>query len=260
MVDVLISTTTVPYKVHAILPAVYALLPPMDIDVTHIPGTSLEMKVNNPGAQFKGFKISKTGRGNEREVVWNGKQLGKGNYALAEKSFRTATMLATSEIISTDISWMNPWEYPYLENAVKAKLEISEKDLSINAISMGLSWKLNKIPDLDLRTAEDVSLVLDVTGVTDDVMGSNSRWGNFKIDRELKIKSTAGKISLDLTGKSNFIAGALASQSPITTEVKLAFDVDKADLDGKVKKVVGGKEYSIEFHPGLAMPTIKMGA
>ena len=42
--------------------------------------------------------------------------------------------------------------------------------------------------------------------------------------------------------------------------MKLTFDVDKADLIGKLKKVMAGKEYSIEFQPGLAMPIIKLGA
>ena len=72
----------------------------------------------------------------------------------------------------------------------------------------------------------------------------------------------------------------ISVSSTSTTWVKLTYDVDKADLmqpinwpthgvmhptyvktevrkegeDGKMRK----KEYSIEFHPGLAMPTIKI--
>ena len=76
----------------------------------------------------------------------------------------------------------------------------------------------------------------------------------------MEFSSAARKVSLDLTGDSVFSSEALATYSPIATEVKLSFDVDKADLVGKLKKVMAGKEYSIEFQPGLAMPLIKMGA
>merc|ERR1712013_183043 len=87
--DVMISTTTSPYKIYALLPGVLGKLRPgwtqIDIDVSHVPGTSLEMKVNHPGAVFKGFKIAKTGNGNDREIEWIGQSLGKGNYVLADK-------------------------------------------------------------------------------------------------------------------------------------------------------------------------------
>ena len=114
---------------------------------------------------------------------------------------------------------------------------------------------MNKLPDLDLSTPEDAEFGLALTGQC-----SSCEWGNCQINRIVKINSAARKISLDLTGDSNFTSGALATHSPIETEVQLTFDVDKADLNGKLKKVMAGKEYSIEFQPGLAMPIIRMGA
>lgn len=36
--------------------------------------------------------------------------------------------------------------------------------------------------------------------------------------------------------------------------------MNNADLDGKFKKVMAGKEYSVVFHPGFTMPSIKVGA
>jgi hypothetical protein len=248
--DMLISTTTVPYKLHMFLPSVLGKLRPgwtqIDVDVAHTPGISLEMKVNHPGAKFRGFKIAKTGSGNEREVEWDGKFLGKGDYVLSGRKFKTRTTLANGKSLTTTIGWHGD---SYLNNAVAVELAVD----SANSISFNSTWKMSKIPDLDLSTPEDGRLNLAV-------QGQSSKWGDFRINRKVEFSSAARKINLDLTGDSVFSSEALATYSPIATEVKLTFDVDKADLDGKLKKVMAGKEYSIEFQPGLAMPIIRMGA
>ena len=67
-------------------------------------------------------------------------------------------------------------------------------------------------------------------------------------------------LSLDVTGLADFGAGPLASASPVQTEVKLTFDVNSVDLNGKFMKVYAGKEYSVVFQPGFTMPSIKIGA
>merc|ERR1712141_205717 len=91
--NVLISANQKPYKFHVFLPALLGKLRPgmqeVDVDFDHKPGTSLEMKVNHAGAKFKGFKIAKTGSGNEREITWNGKKLGKGDFTMTDKRFTT---------------------------------------------------------------------------------------------------------------------------------------------------------------------------
>merc|ERR1712088_1013638 len=192
--DVLISTNQKPYKFYVFLPAVLGKLRPgmkeVDVDFDHNPGTSLEMKVNHAGAKFNGFKISKTGNGNEREIVWNGKKLAKGDFTLT---------------------------------------------------------------DMNLNTPEDGHFKMTA-------VGQNDRWGDYSIDRDLKWGSSRRKLSLDITGDAAFSAGPLASSSPVQTEVKLEFDVDKADLNGKFMKVFAGKEYSVVFQPGFTMPSIKVGA
>merc|ERR1712212_325042 len=248
--DVLISTNQQPYKFHVFLPALLGKLRPgmqeVDVDVAHNPGTSLEMKVNHAGAKFKGFKIAKTGSGNEREIEWNGEKLGTGDYVLSGRMFKTTTNLANGKSLTTTVGWNGD---SYLDNAVAVELAVD----SVNSISINSTWKLNKLPDLDLSTPEEGQLDVAVHGVS-------SKWGDYRINRKVEFSSAARKISLDLTGDSVFASEALAAYSPIATEVKLTFDVDKADLDGKVKKVVAGKEYSIEFQPGLAVPIIRMGA
>merc|ERR1712130_670251 len=69
----------------------------------HNPGTSLEMKVNHAGAKFKGFKIAKTGNGNEREITWNGKKLAKGDFTMSDKRFTTTQTLSNGKSLTTTI-------------------------------------------------------------------------------------------------------------------------------------------------------------
>ena len=87
----------------------------------------------------------------------------------------------------------------------------------------------------------------------------SSKRDNYQIHSIARLRSEARKISLDVTGEY-FNSEGIHISDKIETEVKLTLDVDKAELEGKVKKVMAGKEYSIEFQPGLPMPIIKMGA
>merc|ERR1712047_107215 len=104
--NVLISTNQKPYKFHVFLPALLGKLRPgmqeVDVDFDHKPGTSLEMKVNHAGAKFKGFKIAKTGSGNEREITWNGKKLGKGDFTMTDKRFTTTQTLSNGKSLTPD--------------------------------------------------------------------------------------------------------------------------------------------------------------
>merc|ERR1711963_1031627 len=228
--NVLISTNQQPYKFHVFLPALLGKLRPgmqeVDVDVAHNPGTSLEMKVNHAGAKFKGFKIAKTGNGNEREITWNGKSL------------------------TTTITWKNRWDSPnfLLDNKVHVNLDGTERKLDLN-----MDWGMSKLPDMDLNTPDSGHFKMTA-------VGKNARWGDYSVNGDLKWGSSNKKLSLDITGDAEFGAGPLASSSPVQTEVKLNFDVPSADLNGKFMKVFAGEEYSITFNPGFNMPSIKVGA
>merc|ERR1712152_39197 len=252
--DVLISTTQQPYKFHVFLPALLGKLRPgmqeVDVDVAHNPGTSLEMKVNHAGAKFKGFKIAKTGSGNEREITWNGKKLAKGGFTLTDKRFTTTQTLSNGKSLTTTITWKNRWDSPnfLLDNKVHVNLDGTERKLDLN-----MDWGMSKLPDMDLNTPDSGHFKMTA-------VGKNARWGDYSVNRDLKWGSSNKKLSLDITGDAEFGAGPLASSSPVQTEVKLNFDVPSADLNGKFMKVFAGKEYSITFNPGFNMPSIKVGA
>ena len=270
--DLLISTAIVPYKVHVFLPAVLGKLRPgwtqIDIDVAHTPGTSLEMKVNHPGAQFTGFKIAKTGYGNEREVEWNGEKLGNYVLCLSRRTFKMTTTLANGESYTTFITWGGR---SYLNNGFV--VEVQENP--VNSITINLSWRIDKLPDFDLSTPEDGVINLSALVMStkrddedeedeeeDEDIFVKLPTTDYQIQSRVQLSSAARKISLDMTGEyfNALNIYTIGKQDTIETEVKLTFDVDKADLIGKLKKVMAGKEYSIEFQPGLAMPIIKLGA
>merc|ERR1711910_76878 len=252
--DVLISTNQQPYKFHVFLPSLLGKLrsgmQEVDVDIAHNPGTSLEMKVNHAGAKFKGFKIAKTGSGSEREIEWNGKKLGKGDFTLTDKRFTTTQTLSNGKSLTTTITWKNRWDSPnfLLDNKVHVNLDGTERKLDLN-----MDWGMSKLPDMDLNTPDSGHFKMTA-------VGKNARWGDYSINRNLQWGSSSRRLSLDITGDAEFGAGPLASASPVQTEVKLTFDVDNTDLNGKFMKVYAGKEYSIVFQPGFTMPSIKVGA
>merc|ERR1711956_187915 len=120
-------------------------------------------------------------------------------------------------------------------------------------VELHLDWGMNKLPDMNPNTPEDGHFKMTA-------VGHNARWGDYSINRNLHWGSSSRRLSLDLTGDAEFGAGPLAGSSPVQTEVKLSFDVDTADLNGKFMKVYAGKEYSVVFQPGFTMPSIKVGA
>merc|ERR1711992_29913 len=85
----LLTTNEKPYKMSLYLPAllnkIYSNMDKYEVTVDHNPGQHLKVEAN--GRLFKGFKIVRTGNGNEREFEINGKKLGSGDYTLTGNSF-----------------------------------------------------------------------------------------------------------------------------------------------------------------------------
>jgi len=250
-----ISTNQKPYKFYVFLPAVLGKLRPgmttVDVDVLHEPGQSLEMKVKHAGAKFKGFKIAKVGGGNRREIEWNGKKLGSGDYTLDDHKFTTSQTLEDGRALKTTITWDKKWDSPefFKNNKVSVVLDGTERQLNLN-----MDWGMNKIPDLDFGTPENGHFKMNA-------VGHNARWGDYSISRDFTWNSANQKVAVALTGEASFESGALAPRSPIHTEIKFTYDKPTNDLEGKFMKVMAGKEYSITFpHGSFKMPSIKIGA
>jgi len=255
VLNVDISTNQKPYKFHVFFPALLGKLRPgmteVDVTVAHEKGQYLEMKVNHAGAKFKGFKISRVGGGNMREVEWNGKKLGSGDYTLTDNKFETSTTLSDGRALKTTITWDKKLSADFflLANKVHVNLDGTERQLDLN-----MDWGMNKIPDMDFGTPEDGHFKMNA-------VGKNDRWGDYSLSRDLKWKSANQKVEVDLTGEAKFDKGGLADKSPIHTEIKLSYDLPTNDLEGKMMKTMAGKEYSITFpHGSFKMPSVKIGA
>jgi len=253
--DLDISTNQKPYKFYVFFPAVLGKLRPgmqeVDVTVNHELGQLLEMKVNHAGAKFTGFKIAKVGGGNNREVWWNGKKLGSGDYTLDDHKFTTSQTLSDGRALKTTITWDTNWDTVdfFKNNKVKVVLDGTERQLNLD-----MDWGMNKIPDLDFGTPENGHFKMNA-------VGKNARWGDYSINRNFKWNSASQRLSVDLSGEASFQSGVLASQSPIQTDIKFTYDKPTNDLEGKFMKVMAGKEYSITFPKGsFKMPSIKIGA
>merc|ERR1719429_203918 len=110
--NMLVTTNEKPYRVELFLPAllnkIYSDMDEYKMTVEHNPGQLLNVVTN--GKKFKGFKISRTGNGNEREIEINGKKLGSGDYTLTDNSFFTKINVkvhatGSKRNFDIDLSW-----------------------------------------------------------------------------------------------------------------------------------------------------------
>merc|ERR1712110_318129 len=113
---------------NVLLNKIYSDMDKYEVTVDHNPGQLLEVKTN--GKKFKGFKISKTGSGNEREIEINGKKLGSGDYTLTDNSFQTKVTVADGNWIEPKITWQGKLpnnarqaEAFFLKNSITAEVK-----------------------------------------------------------------------------------------------------------------------------------------
>merc|ERR1711884_727288 len=237
---------------NILLNKIYSDMNEYTMTVDHNPGQLLEVKTN--GKKFKGFKIARTGSGNERTIEINGKQLASGDYTLTDNSFSTKITLDNGDWLQPKVTWEGALpknkqeaEAFLLKNNVKVSATGSKRNFDID-----LSWKATK-PDWDFSTPESLKLDLNAKG-------KGPRWGDWSISRDMAASIQNKVISFDVSGTSKFGMGRLATSTPILTEIHMKYLIQQRDLTGKMSKVINGKEYSIEFPDGFGvMPQIKMG-
>merc|ERR1711915_778115 len=121
-----------------------------------------------------------------------------------------------------------------LKNNVHVTVAGSKRNLDLS-----LNWKMSK-PDWDFGTPETGKISLNAKG-------NNPRWGDYSLTRDINWEVANKVADVSLTGSAQFQRVMLASFSPIETSFKF-------------KKVINGKEYSVEFPKGSGvMPKIIMG-
>merc|ERR550539_1782828 len=143
----LLTTNEKPYKMSLYLPAllnkIYSNMDKYEVTVDHNPGQHLKVEAN--GRLFKGFKIVRTGNGNEREFEINGKKLGSGDYTLTENSFQTKISVADGDWIEPKITWEGRLpnnkaeaERFFLKNSLNADVKTSKRNF--NVAGKGPNW------------------------------------------------------------------------------------------------------------------------
>merc|ERR1711887_162057 len=163
--EVLLTTNEKPYKFELFAPALgemteaLSVLSDAKISIEHNPGQLLNVVTNFE--QFKGFKISRTGSGNEREIEINGKKLATGDYTLTDNSFSTKVTLG-GDWIEPKIMWDGKLptsqakaEAFFLKNNIRVHVTGSKRNLDLS-----LNWKMTK-PDFNLGTSENGKLSLN---------------------------------------------------------------------------------------------------
>ena len=145
--ELLMTTNEQPYKFELFAPALLGNIKPgmteAKISVAHNPGQSLEMKTNFQ--KFTGFKIYKTGSGNERKVEVNGKELVMGDYTLTDNSFSTKLTVG-ADYLEPKITWEGKLPHNkaeaeafLLKNNIVVKVTGSKRNLDLS-----LNWKITK--------------------------------------------------------------------------------------------------------------------
>merc|ERR1712184_220720 len=173
----LLTTNEKPNKFNLFLPTllnkIYSDMNEYTMTVDHNPGQLLEVMTN--GKKFKGFKIARTGSGNERTIEINGKQLASGDYTLTDTSFSTKITLDNGDWLQPKVTWEGALpknkqqaEAFLLKNNVKVSATGSKRNFDID-----LSWKATK-PDWDFSTPESLKLDLNANKVISfDVSGTS---------------------------------------------------------------------------------------
>merc|ERR1740137_418838 len=165
--ELLMTTDEQPYKFELFAPSLLTNIKPgmteAKISVAHNPGQSLEMKTNFQ--KFTGFKIYKTGSGNERKVELNGKELAMGDYFLEPKITWEGKLPHNKQEAEAFL----------LKNNIIVKVAGSKRNLDLS-----LNWKMTK-PDFDFGTPENGKISLNAKG-------HNSRWGDYTLSRDANWK------------------------------------------------------------------------
>merc|ERR1712048_274841 len=179
------------------------------------------------------------------EVMKDGQKVMNMLVTTNEKPYRVELFLPA--LLNKIYSDMDEAANFFAQNNVKVHATGSKRNFDID-----LSWKATK-PDWDWSTPESMKMNLNIKG-------KGPRWGDYRLSRDVAIKVENKIIEWDLSGESHFGKGLIATATPIMTEIHVKYLIPQGDLQGKLSKVINGKEYSIDFPAGRGvMPAIRMG-
>merc|ERR1712123_527820 len=220
------------------------------ISIDHQKGDHLEIVANLK--KWSGMKIIT--KGTKKEVVWNGKPLGEGEFEIGSnfiilggKKSGDGMILKDGDNIKIKLSLEG-------KNPEKNQLTVDVKGNRRN-LDLTLAWDLSNL-DFDISTPSTASVSLHAVGM-------NPVLGKYKLNREGSLSSSGHVIHVTWIGDASFgKTKVYGGVSPIKTNFDFTFDADKKDLIGTFSKNFGGKLYSIKFPKGtgaLNLPQITVG-
>merc|ERR1712200_259268 len=159
----------------------------------------------NSNFLFKTFSVEKTGKGDERKITLDGKELIRGAASMGKNEISNSVTLPDGKSLTTTIKW----KHDDLKcNKVEIKLDGTDRKLDAQ-----MEWDAKNPAAMTFKV---------------DIKGENPRWGKYELRRQGTFGAVQSKLTADWTGFSNF--QNVPWPSPVNTKLNASLDFDKNDF------------------------------
>merc|ERR1711931_392350 len=194
----------------------------VELTVDHKPGQYIKV---NSNFLFKTFSVEKTGKGDERKITLDGKELIRGAASMGKNEISNSVTLPDGKSMTTTIKWKHD-------------------DLKCNKVEIKLDGTDRKLDaQMEWDTKNPAAMTFKV-----DIKGENKRWGKYELRRQGTFGAVNNKLTADWTGFSNF--QNVPWPSPVNTKFNASLDFGKNDFVLKASKEAAGKTMAISFNNG----------
>merc|ERR1712142_1332890 len=194
----------------------------VELTVDHKPGQYIKV---NSNFLFKTFSVEKTGKGEERKITLDGKELIRGAATMGKNEISNSVTLPDGKSLTTTIKWKHD-------------------DLNCNKVEIkvdGTDRKLDAHMEWDAKNPAAMTFKVDIKG-------ENKRWGKYELRRQGTFGAVNNKLTADWTGYSSL--QNVPWPSPVNTKLTASLDFDKNDFVLKASKEAAGKTMAISFNNG----------
>lgn len=222
-----INTKQSPYVFKLVAPRILPKLLPtgresIEFEADHNPGSYLHVKSNTN--MLSSFNVDKLPNG-MRKVELNGKELLQADFSKADNTISQTTTLPDGRSLTTTVSWESD---NMKKNHVNLKLDGTERQLDAH-----FNWDVTN----------PAAMTMSGKG-----KGNNKRWGNYQIERDVKMSSKAGVFKLDLDGHAEFEKYFMPS--PIETKLRVMLDTNNKEYMIEANKDFNGRKMGVTLNNG----------
>jgi len=216
-----------PYYIKIVAPRILPKLSStgresVELTVDHRWGQYIKV---NSNFLFKTFSVEKTGKGDERKITLDGKELIRGAASMGKNEISNSVTLPDGKSLTTTIKW----KHDDLKcNKVEIKLDGTDRKLDAQ-----MEWDAKNPAAMTFKV---------------DIKGENPRWGKYELRRQGTFGAVHNKLTADWTGFSNL--QNVPWPSPVNTKLSASLDFGKNDFVLKASKEAAGKTMAISFNNG----------